>query len=416
MADLADLARRLVEATSPGDVATMTSLLHTDARLRVWGWQAAETHRPRARVADRLAGEWAATPGALLEVCTVTADAERAVVEFRVQLDDPATGRCVEHNRVLIATAEGEALHTLDLYCAEPVPSAPRKPAPAVAGTPDAELHRMFDQGRSSFDPREQGVGLNRSDTVSLRGGWSMGDDPHPASGFVGGARWSEAEADERIEAVIARFRALDHGFQWWTTPYDTPADLPERLVKHGLLRAGGYEKMLRRQLADLSDIPSNPALELVEVDGTDDAVFQATMRVIAVSFNEPPEHAASFAAHWRERLENPTWRAENVIYLARLGGKAAGAARISLQGTMGYLVAGSTLPEFRGQHVYSTLLRRRLEVARERGFHLVSLDAGPMSRRVVERYGFAPYGLTQVFGWMPVMDPAVIRTLVPDE
>lgn len=416
MPDLADLARQLVTAAAAGDAAALHPLLHSDARLRWWGWQGAEAHRPRALVAARLAGEWPAAAGARLTLDTLTPAAERVIVEYRVQVTDPATGRCVEHPRALIATPLDGLLHTLDLYCAEPVPSAPRNPPPAPADTSDAELHRMFDQGRSTYDPRAHGVSLDRADLVSLRGGYSMGVDPHPASGFVGGARWSAAEADERIAAIIERFRAVDHGFQWWVSPYDTPLDLPARLERHGLLRAGGYEKMARRQLADLSDIPDNPELEVVEVDGTDEAVFQATMHVIAVSFNAPPEQAASFAAHWRERLQDAAYRAKNIIYLARQGGQAAGAARLSLQGPLGYLVAGSTLPEFRGRHVYSTLLRRRLEAARDRGYHIVSLDAGPMSRRVVERYGFQPYGTTHVFGWMPVMDPAVIRTLVPDD
>jgi hypothetical protein len=416
MADLADLARRLVEATAAGDAAALHPLLHSDARLRLWGWQGAEAHRPRERVARRLASDWAGVSNPRLEVCTITADAERAVIEYRMQLVDPATGRCVEHNRVLVATLADDLLHTLDLYCTEPLPSAPHDPKPVAADATDAELHRLFEQSRGGYDPRVYGLGLDRSDVITLRFGSSVGSDPHPAGGFAGGVRWTEAEADERIEATIESFRTQGHGFQWWVTPYDRPADLRERLERHGLVRAGGYEKMVRRQLADLSDIPWNPDLDVVAVDGTDEAIFQATMHVIAVSFNEPPEHAAEFAAHWRERLQDTNWREKNPIFLARVGGQPAGAARIALQGPMGYLVAGSTLPEFRGQHIYSTLLRHRLQVAHARGFNLASLDAGPMSRRVVERYGFLPYGTTHVYAWMPVMDLEVVRALVPDQ
>jgi hypothetical protein len=343
-------------------------------------------------------------------------------VEYRVQVTDP-TGRFVEHNRILVATpppadAEpaGDVIHTVDVYAPGPIPTAPRDPGPAPATTTDAELHKLFEVARLGYDPRAFGLPNHRSDYISLGLGFGLGDDPHPASGFVGGARWTEEEADDRIAAVIAYFRERNQGFQWWTTPYDTPADLPARLERHGLLRAGGYEKMARRQLADLSDIPINPELEIVEVDGTDEAIFQACIHVITVAFREPPEHAAEFAAHWRERLTQPTFRARNVIYLARLHGQTAGTARVSLHGSLGYLVAGSTLPEFRGHHVYSTLLRKRMEVAHQRGFGIISLDAGPMSRRVVERYGFQPYGMTNVYGWMPVMDPAVIKALVPDE
>ena len=415
MAELAALARQLIEATAAGPADALTPLLHPDARLRLWGWQESELHRPRERVAARLAAEW---PGrdAQIEICTVTPNAERVVLEYRVQLHTPPAGRCVEHNRVLVATAQDGVLHTLDLYCTQPLPSGRHNPPPAPAGLPEAELHRLFEEARNGHDPRAHGQGNHRSDFLNLGIGVSYGDDPHPASGYVGGARWTDAEADAQIEAVIARFRALGHGFQWWVTRYDTPADLPARLERHGLVRAGGYEKMLRRQLADLSDIPFNPELELVLVDGTDDEAFQATIHVITVAFNEPPEHAAEFSAHWRERLQDPDWRSKNVIYLARLNGQPAGTARISLQGTMGYLVAGSTLPEFRGKHVYSSLLRQRLQVAHERGFNQVALDAGPMSQAVVERYGFEPFGMTHVYAWMPVMDPAVIRALVPNE
>jgi len=38
------------------------------------------------------------------------------------------------------------------------------------------------------------------------------------------------------------------------------------------------------------------------------------------------------------------------------------------------------------------------------------------VSRRVVARYGFKEYARTYVYGWMPVMDMDVIRSLVPDE
>jgi hypothetical protein len=39
-----------------------------------------------------------------------------------------------------------------------------------------------------------------------------------------------------------------------------------------------------------------------------------------------------------------------------------------------------------------------------------------PGARRVVARYGFKEYACTFVYGWMPMMDMDVIRSLVPDE
>ncbi len=38
------------------------------------------------------------------------------------------------------------------------------------------------------------------------------------------------------------------------------------------------------------------------------------------------------------------------------------------------------------------------------------------MSRGIVGRRGFKTYGTSQVYGWMPVIDMQVIRSLVVDE
>jgi hypothetical protein len=43
-------------------------------------------------------------------------------------------------------------------------------------------------------------------------------------------------------------------------------------------------------------------------------------------------------------------------------------------------------------------------------------IDAEPMSRRVVVRYGLVERGKTHIYGWMPVMDLEVIRSLVPQD
>ena len=80
------------------------------------------------------------------------------------------------------------------------------------------------------------------------------------------------------------------------------------------------------------------------------------------------------------------------------------------------YLSGAATLPEYRGQKVYSTLLKHRLEAARGRGFHLAAIDAGPCRSGSWRNTASREYGTVNVYGWMPEMDPAVIRTLVPDE
>jgi GNAT superfamily N-acetyltransferase len=112
--------------------------------------------------------------------------------------------------------------------------------------------------------------------------------------------------------------------------------------------------------------------------------------------------------------MRDPKERLVHTNYLARLNGQPAGFGRLSLRGGLGYLSAGSVLPEFRGQHVYSTLLRRRLEEAHTQGYHIVAIQAEPLSRPIVTRCGFREYTRSYVYGWMPVIDVDVIKSLVP--
>jgi predicted acetyltransferase len=84
------------------------------------------------------------------------------------------------------------------------------------------------------------------------------------------------------------------------------------------------------------------------------------------------------------------------------------------LNAGVAHLVAGSTLPQYRRQKVYSTLLRRRLEDAHAKGYHLAAIEAEPLSRPIVSKYGFKEYARSYIYGWMPVIDVAVIKSLVP--
>ncbi len=67
---------------------------------------------------------------------------------------------------------------------------------------------------------------------------------PHPGSNFVGGRRWTDAEADQKIAETIEYHRNRNIGFQWWVSPFDTPSDLRARLEKtgHGPGRRRGHD------------------------------------------------------------------------------------------------------------------------------------------------------------------------------
>jgi GNAT superfamily N-acetyltransferase len=303
----------------------------------------------------------------------------------------------------------------IDLYAAAPLPCAPRGDWAAPAALSEAELDDLIEGARLAYDLRVF-MPLDFRGSHSLRGFEGGSEQAHPASNALGGVRWTEAEADARIAAIVERYRARQIGFSWFVASNDTPADLGERLERHGLVYAGEAAKMVRLGLDDLETIPVNPRVTIERLDGSDEAAEAAAWTIIEVCFSWPPEMTAQARVEDRARYQIPALRREEFNYLARLDGQPVGTARLVLRAGAAYLGGAATLPEFRGQRVYSTLLRRRLEVARERGYHVALIDAEPMSRRVVTRYGFAVRGQTRIYGWMPVIDLDVIRSLVPQD
>ncbi|HTP07968.1 MAG TPA: GNAT family N-acetyltransferase, partial [Anaerolineae bacterium] len=349
-------------------------------------------------------------PDPTLESFEVLAQDDRVAVEFRIQATEH--DRYVEHNRSAFLTIKDDKVHTIDLYCPEPMPSAHRKGYIAPANLTDNEVRRLFESMMNSGDVREW-IRPNSNWRGSLRGGQGGSGDAHPGANFTGGKRWTVEEADRKIEETIAYHRDRNIGFQWWVSPFDTPSDLPHRLEKHGLVLAGDAAMMARLNLDDL-DIPVNPAVQVELVDGTDESLLDDIDHITQVCFNWTDEQLAENRPGMLERLRDPKFREKEASFVARLNGQAVAYGRLILEGGVAYLGGSGVLPEARGQRVYATLLRRRLEEARGRSYHVAAINAEPMSRPIVAKYGFKEYSRIYIYGWMPVIDVDVIKSLVP--
>jgi GNAT superfamily N-acetyltransferase len=410
-----DLGRQFLDALAANTPAAFEAVLAGDAGLRLMRWDGAEVYRPRQRVVERLQAEWSSWPDARLECLSVLAEGERAAVEFRIQATDLASGRYLEHYRSAFLSVVDGRVQIIDLYCSEPIPSAHRKGWMAPATLSDDEMGRVLEEQNFSNDARNP-LPSQITGQLSLRQFQETSGLAHPGSNSVGGAHWTAAEADARIEAIIDEHRRREIGFVWLVLPHDTPADLGQRLEAHGLMLAGSAAVMVRRGLDDLDTIPINPAVSVVQADATNAEQLEAILRIGAASFNWTPEQIPEWRRGLLDQAKDPVRRETDLGYLAYLDGQAAGFGRVNLRGGLAYLSGAGTLPGLRGRKIYSTLLRRRLEKARERGYHLAAIQAEPMSRRVVVRYGFKEYGRTYAYAWMPVIDMDVIKSLIPDD
>jgi ketosteroid isomerase-like protein/GNAT superfamily N-acetyltransferase len=413
MSDTKQIAQKFLDALASHDAGKYEDVLAEDVGLRVARWDGGEVYRPRARVIKRLMDEWSAWCDATLETFTVLGDDGHAAVEFRIQATEQQ--RYVEHNRCAFLTIQDGHIQVIDLYCPAPLPSARRKGWIAPTTLTEDELKHLFDTNRHSFDVREW-VPLNANWCENLSISFGGLGGTHPGANEVEGAWWTPEEADAKIEEMLAYYRERNQGFHWEVSTFDTPLDLGERLERHGFVPAGYSSTMARIGLDNLEDIPANPNVEMELVDGSRDESIEEAIRIVAISFTIPQEQIDQWRPVWYERMKDPKARQEELFFMARLDGKPVGTGRITFKAGTAHLTSGATLPGYRRRHIYSTMLRRRLEQARARGYHIVTIDAGPMSRRVVERYGFKQYAGLYIYGWMPVIDLEAIRSLVPND
>jgi ketosteroid isomerase-like protein len=413
MIDPKHIAQQFLDTLIAKDAARWEPLLTEDVGLRVATMRDGAAYRARARVVKRLLDDASAWRDATVQTQSILTEGDHVAIQFRIQATE--TVRYVEHNRVAFLALNDDRVQMIDLYAPAPQPSARRdKTWIAPATLSDDELNHLFASLQYTFDVYEW-IPPNISGTRGMTESRWGSDDAHPGSNGIADVRWTPENADAQIQAVIEEHRARNVGFTWYASAFDTPGDLRARLERHGLALAGDQAFMARVGLDDL-DIPINPSISVELVDGSDDAVLEASLHIIGRCFNWTTAQIDERRPGFYERHKNPKFRDEEIHYLARLDGAPVADARVVLRGGIAYLGGASTLPEFRKRKIYSTMLRRRLEAAHARGYHIAAIHAEPMSRRVVNRYGFREFFKVYLYGWMPVMDLNVIKSLVPDE
>lgn len=407
--DLKQLAQDFVNAIVTNDVNRYASVFDKEVVLRLWRWDGGEIYRPLEQVTKRLISEWSEWPDPQLELFSILTDQNHIVIEFRIQATE--CNRYIEHNRCAVIAVNGSRIQSIDIYCSEPQPSARRNNWIAPTTLSTEELHRVLEAYQYIPDIRAN-VPAAISACCNLRFSRSGSGDSHPGSNGVIGCQWTEAEVDAKIEETINYHRQLNVGFQWHVGPYDKPSNLRERLEQRGLVLAGEQLMMVRVGLENL-EIPANHHVKIEVLNESDAEAAETVLQIIGECFKWTTQQINERRANLLERLKNTVQSSENVYYLARLNGIAVASAHLSLQSGIAYLGGAATLPLYRGNRIYSSLLKQRLIDARDRGYHIAALHAEPMSRPVVQQYEFKEYGKYYVYGWMPMMDRNLIRTLV---
>ena len=220
-------------------------------------------------------------------------------------------------------------------------------------------------------------------------------DDP-TTGGWVLYRDLAGADVDALISGAVAWFGERGRRFEWKHYGHDLPVDLPDRL------RAAGFvpeeqETVVAATVERIAGPVVLPAgITLREV--TERADFERVAAMEEAVWGDR-SHVAGMLEE--EHLAGPD---AITVVVAEAADEVVCAAWIRFErGTeFGTLWGGATLPEWRRKGIYRATVAHRANLARDRGFRYLSVDASEDSRPILERLGFVALTTTTPFLWSP--------------
>lgn len=202
---------------------------------------------------------------------------------------------------------------------------------------------------------------------------------------------------DDLIERQVRVFAERGEEFEWKLHGHDEPADLADRLRAHGFVP----EETETVVIAPVEVVAAPPALpeglrlreaterpDLERIGAMEHAIWNDDRSWVAASLE-------------KERAADPD---AMTIVMAEAGDTVVCAAwtRFIAGTDFATLWGGGTLPAWRGRGIYRALVAYRANLAAERGFRYLQVDASDDSRPILERLGFVPVTTTTPYIWSP--------------
>jgi len=202
------------------------------------------------------------------------------------------------------------------------------------------------------------------------------------------------ADAGE-IHSAVEQTRAIAREAErsrvmWWVGELSTPDDIVDLLAAEGL-QPDEDEPLLASLALDKPPGGAPPPVEIVRVETLAD--FTAAQELDLITTGVPADEREAMLegnrAHW------DTVREQGILqsYLARVDGRAVAFARSAFGAAGVALLGGGTLEAERGNGYYTALVHARWHDAVERGTPLLCIQAGAMSRPILEGLGFEHLG-----------------------
>lgn len=202
--------------------------------------------------------------------------------------------------------------------------------------------------------------------------------------GYVLYTQLTESNADEIIREQVDYFESIGQDFEWKVYDYDRPADLKERLQSHGFV----IEEEEAIMVLDLNEAPEflwQPVRHNIQ-QITDPKNLSDVMNVEQQVWNEDFSWLGNFLGNALDKYPD-----QMSVYVAYVDHQPASAAwtYFPKHSQFASLWGGSTISSLRGQGLYTSLLAVRAQEAKGRGVGYLTVDASPMSRPILEKFGF---------------------------
>ncbi len=205
------------------------------------------------------------------------------------------------------------------------------------------------------------------------------------------------AELDELIARQVRVFAERGERFEWKLHAHDRPADLAQRLRAAGFVPADA-ETIVIGPVAGVAGVPRLPAgVSLREVsDRTDlDRIVLMKQAIWEEDFSWLAGGLEAERAVDADALTIVVAEAGDAIVCAAWARFVRGTDFVTLWG-------GGTLPEWRSRGIYRAIVAYRANLAAERGFRYLQVDASDESKPILERLGFVAVTTTTPFIWSP--------------
>lgn len=216
--------------------------------------------------------------------------------------------------------------------------------------------------------------------------------------GFVLYSNLTTENVDRTIADCIAYYRQKGCDFEWKYFDYDTPADLPNRLIAHGLQPDDAEAVMVLdinnapARLLETSQFDIQRAMSLEQLQHAD--VIQD-----AVWGDEPRQKVSErILSMWDIAPDSVS------LHIAYVDNQPVSFGRVEFpqgENPFASIWSGSTLPDYRGRGIYTAIVASRLQEAQQRQYRYLTVDAKPdTSMPILNKLGFVTIAYSTPYNW----------------